>query len=53
MHGTINGTGSLAIAFLVQNNDLYTGITGVSGFIVLVVINLMLFVLNKMNLVKL
>jgi membrane protease YdiL (CAAX protease family) len=53
MHGTINGSGAIAIAFLSMNNDLVTGITGISGFIVLIATNLTLFLSAKAKQIQL
>ena len=44
LHGTLNGTGILAIMFVRGGNDLLVGITGMAGFIVLAVTNLLLAV---------
>ncbi|MBF0542436.1 MAG: CPBP family intramembrane metalloprotease [Nitrospirae bacterium] len=43
LHGTINGTFVLSILLLKGGNDLIIGITGISGFIVLIMINILIF----------
>ncbi len=44
LHGTLNGTGVLAIILIKGGNDLLVGITGLAGFIVLAMANLLLAV---------
>ena len=44
LHGTLNGTGVLAIILIKGGNDLLVGITGLAGFIVLAVANLLMAV---------
>ncbi|MEN4007466.1 MAG: hypothetical protein PQ964_08955 [Methanobacteriaceae archaeon] len=43
MHGSLNGTAGLAIIMLEGGNDLIIGITGIAGFIVLLIVNLFIF----------
>jgi len=45
LHGTLNATGGLSI-MIVNGNDLVTGVTGASGFIILSILNLLIFVLD-------
>jgi membrane protease YdiL (CAAX protease family) len=42
-HGTINATASLALLMVKGGNDLTIGVTGISGFIVLSLINLAIY----------
>jgi hypothetical protein len=42
LHGTFNGTGMIAIMMLDGGNDLLIGPTGLAGFIVLVLTNIIL-----------
>ena len=44
LHGTLNGTYGLAIILLKGGNDLLVGLTGLAGFIVMVIINIGIFV---------
>ncbi len=44
-HGTLNATGGLSVLVLKGGNDLNTGLTGLSGIAVLLVIDSILFVL--------
>lgn len=50
MHGTLNGTFTLAIFLLKGGNELLIGITGLAGFIVLALVNMGIFVLHKYDL---
>ncbi|KUO50119.1 MAG: abortive infection protein [Desulfitibacter sp. BRH_c19] len=43
MHGTFNAVSGLAIMLLVGGNDLIVGVTGLAGFLALVIINILLF----------
>jgi len=45
LHGTLNATGGLSI-MIVSGNDLVIGVTGASGFIILSILNLLIFVLD-------
>lgn len=47
IHGSINATGGLSVMVIKGGNDLTTGVTGVPGFIVLVLVNIILFVYNR------
>jgi len=52
-HGTINALGGLSIVYLSGYHELLSGITGLAGFIVLAVCNLVLFFyLKRMPTVK-
>ena len=43
MHGTFNAVGGISIMMLVGGNDLIIGVTGVAGFVALVIINICLY----------
>jgi membrane protease YdiL (CAAX protease family) len=45
LHGTLNATGGLSI-IIVNGDDLVIGVTGASGFIILSILNLLIFVLD-------
>jgi membrane protease YdiL (CAAX protease family) len=47
MHGTLNGTAGLAIMMIEGGNDLIIGVTGVAGFIVLLIVNLFIFFFDR------
>jgi len=47
MHGSLNGTGGLAIMVIKGGNDLSIGMTGLAGFIVLVLVNIGLFTYDR------
>ena len=47
MHGTINASSGLAVILLRGGNDLLVGVTGLAGFIVLVLLNLVLVVYDR------
>ena len=47
IHGTLNATAGLPLLVIVGGNDLTVGITGLAGFLVLAVINLMIFVYDR------
>ena len=47
MHGSLNATAGLAIMLVKGGNDLTIGITGLSGFLVLAVINVLIFLYNR------
>src|SRR3989339_42341 len=46
-HGTLNATYGLAIIMVKGGNDLTVGITGLAGFIVLIIVNLALYFYDK------
>ena len=46
-HGTLNAVPGLAIMLLSGGDDLTTGITGLPGFIVLAVANILLFIFDR------
>ena len=46
IHGSLNGTGGLALMVIKGGNDLLTGITGLAGFIILIQANICLFVFD-------
>ena len=43
MHGTVNGVAGISVAFAKGGSDLIVGLTGLSGFIVLLLVNGVLF----------
>jgi membrane protease YdiL (CAAX protease family) len=43
MHGTLNGTAGLSLIVIKGGNDLLVGVTGLAGFIVLALSNVVLF----------
>ncbi|MGI6606653.1 MAG: CPBP family intramembrane glutamic endopeptidase [Peptococcia bacterium] len=43
MHGTLNGTAGIALIVIKGGNDLLVGVTGLAGFIVLALCNVVLF----------
>jgi uncharacterized protein len=47
LHGTINGTAGLPLILIAGGNDLTTGVTGLPGFIVLLLINAIIFYIWK------
>ena len=47
IHGSLNATVGLAIMVIKGGNDLTVGVTGLSGFIVLTLVNLGLFMYNR------
>ena len=42
MHGTLNGTAGLALMMVRGGNDLTVGLTGVAGFVVLLLVNILI-----------
>jgi membrane protease YdiL (CAAX protease family) len=51
LHGTLNGTAGLAILMVRGGNDLTVGLTGVAGFAVLLLVNILIARLDpKLNL---
>jgi membrane protease YdiL (CAAX protease family) len=48
-HGTLNGTAGIPLMVLVGGNDLTVGITGLAGFAVLALINLAIFVFQRLG----
>jgi hypothetical protein len=47
MHGTINSSAGYSILYLKGGNDLLIGMTGLSGFAVLLFFNILLFLYDK------
>lgn len=47
IHGSLNATVGLAIMVVWGGNDLIVGVTGLSGFIVLIILNLFLFFFDR------
>lgn len=47
MHGSLNATAGLAIVVVKGGNDLTTGVTGLAGLIVLAIVNVGLFVYDR------
>ena len=46
-HGSLNGTAGLAIMMVKGGNDLVIGVTGATGFVVLFIANLCIFLLDR------
>jgi len=46
-HGTLNATAGIGILYLVGGNDLTNGVTGIAGFITLLLINAFFFLYDK------
>jgi hypothetical protein len=49
IHGSLNATVGLAVMVVEGGNDLLTGVTGLSGFIVLAAVNLLLYLYRKIK----
>ncbi|MGA2070104.1 MAG: CPBP family intramembrane glutamic endopeptidase [Sedimentisphaerales bacterium] len=47
-HGSLNATAGLSLMFTKGGGDLIVGVTGLAGFIVLVVINIILFLYERL-----
>ncbi len=47
MHGSLNATAGLAIMIVKGGNELIIGVTGAAGFIVLFIVNLSIFLLDR------
>ena len=47
MHGSLNGTVGLSMMLLVGGSDLTIGITGISGFALLTLLNVVIFLIDK------
>ncbi len=47
MHGTLNATAGLALLVVRGGNDLTVGLTGIAGFIVLLIVNLCIFFFDR------
>ncbi|HBN07458.1 MAG TPA: CPBP family intramembrane metalloprotease domain-containing protein [Cyanobacteria bacterium UBA8530] len=47
MHGTLNAVAGLAIMVIAGGSDLTVGVTGLAGFIVLLVVNLSIFLFDR------
>jgi uncharacterized protein len=48
-HGTLNGSAGLSFLFLKGGSDLTNGITGLAGFIVIILLNILIFLYLKYN----
>jgi len=46
-HGTLNSIGGISILFLTGGNDLTNGMTGLAGFLSLLLINLVFYIYDK------
>ncbi len=53
MHGMLNAVAGISIAYVKGGNDLITGINGLSGFIVLAIANIFLYLILKKKLIQL
>ena len=47
MHGTLNATAGIAIMLVAGGNDLTIGMSGISGFIALIIVLILLFIYDK------
>ncbi|NQS89836.1 hypothetical protein HQ584_08620 [Patescibacteria group bacterium] len=47
LRGSLNATTGLAIMVVKGKGDLFVGVTGAAGFIVLVIINLSIFIFER------
>lgn len=47
IHGTINGTAGIAIMLIKGGNDVLVGITGLAGFIALLIVTALIFVYDR------
>jgi len=47
MHGTVNGVSGISVAFAEGGSDLIVGLTGLSGFVVLLFVNAVLFKVSR------
>ena len=47
IHGSLNGTAGLSIMLVKGGNDLIVGVTGAAGFIVLAIVNLLIFLFDR------
>jgi membrane protease YdiL (CAAX protease family) len=47
-HGSLNATAGLSLMFTKGGNDLIVGVTGLAGFIVLIAINIILFLYERL-----
>ena len=48
-HGSLNGTVGLAVIVIRGGNDLTIGVTGLAGFMVLVLVNLGIYVFERVK----
>jgi len=48
-HGTVNAVAGISVAFAKGGSDLIVGLTGLSGFIVLSIVNLVLFKASRLS----
>lgn len=53
VHGTLNGTGGISIAFIKGGSDIMTGMTGIVGITVLAIMNVILYLSIKASRFKL
>jgi membrane protease YdiL (CAAX protease family) len=49
MHGTLNASGGFALLYIKGGDDLIVGMTGAAGFIALIILNILLFLHNKLT----
>ncbi|HEY9766538.1 MAG TPA: CPBP family intramembrane glutamic endopeptidase [Chroococcales cyanobacterium] len=47
LHGSLNGSAGLAVMVVAGGNDLTIGVTGLAGFIVLFVVDLLIFLFDR------
>jgi uncharacterized protein len=48
MHGTLNGTAALSIMMITGGNELTTGITGVAGFLSLLLFTVLFYLYDNL-----
>jgi F0F1-type ATP synthase assembly protein I len=46
-HGTLNAISGISMLYLVGGNDIINGVTGISGFLSLLLVNLSFFLYDK------
>ncbi len=49
MHGTLNASAGFALLYIKGGNDLTVGVTGAAGFAGLLILNILLFLYNKLT----
>jgi membrane protease YdiL (CAAX protease family) len=47
LHGSINGVGGLSIMLIRGGDDLTTGVTGIAGLVILLIVDLFIFLLDR------
>ena len=49
MHGTLNAFAGVPMMYIIGGNDLTVGVTGLAGFIALIIINIIIYIYKKNN----